>query len=203
MYSDSDVPLAQFRTDGYVIDVIKDNTNGDLFDHILRPTIDKRKQFQLISDLVNNSPYLYMDRDDTPIPAILRYVLSNGDVVEITTDGLTALLNGKILNNDEKKELMHAIVSKEISVESKTDPTQPIPVPTLKIDDDPIKLTTISSDLKQKIVDESIQESKKFINSTKAYDHDIEQIDFSEYNHDVIKYAKCLAYYLKYGIEVK
>ena len=83
-------PLAEIRTDGRVLDFIVDNTDGAL------PEATQGSYERLIS-MVRRSSHMVIEEPQTPVAHLLRYVMNNGDVVEITTEGKTCLLNGKLL----------------------------------------------------------------------------------------------------------
>ncbi|RLF66859.1 MAG: hypothetical protein DRN30_01370 [Thermoplasmata archaeon] len=121
MSSYSELPLAEIRTDGINIDWVLDNTDGKL-------SRMAGGDFSRLKFIVDKSHHLTMKTPDGATPGILRYSLENGDIVEITTDGKTALLNGKILPEDEKMGLMSALGSGKIKIKNKADIERPLPI---------------------------------------------------------------------------
>lgn len=120
--SDHDsTPLAEIRTDGNAIEFIVDNTDGAL-------PQQAGASFKRLNQIVSSSSHLSMEEPTEPTANLLRYELSNGDIIEITTDIKTCLLNGRLLSQAEKKALLSAIQMREISVVKRADPTAPIPV---------------------------------------------------------------------------
>jgi hypothetical protein len=117
----SSTPLAEIRTDGKRIEFLVDNTNGKL-PKTVQGSMDRLKQ------IVENSSHLKMTQPKEATAEVLRYIMTNGDIVEITTDGKTAELNGELLSEDEKKALFEAIRSGELSIARKADTSKPIPV---------------------------------------------------------------------------
>jgi hypothetical protein len=117
-----DVPLLEVRTDGNKIEIIVDNSNGK---------ISKELDDTLASlhDYVKHSSHLKLTEPDEPAAHLLRYVLENGDVAEVTTDGATCVLNNKLLSRQEKAAFFDALSSGQIKVARKADIQTPIPVP--------------------------------------------------------------------------
>ena len=121
----SPIPIAEIRTDGKNIDWILDNSGGKL-----ARTADG--DFLRLKSIIDRSSHLEMKTPTEATVGLLRYSLENGDIVEITTDGKTAQLNGQIMPEEEKFGLMSAIASGKIKVKNKADistPMQLIPRP--------------------------------------------------------------------------
>lgn len=90
------IPLAEIRTDGNAVHFIVDNTDGML-------PADVKNSFERLKQIVKTSHHLKIQEPELPTTNLLRYVLSDGNVVEITTDGKTCMLNGKIIDDKQKK----------------------------------------------------------------------------------------------------
>lgn len=191
--SNSKYPLAEIRTDGKSIDVFTDNTNGKL--------TQKVKTLQQLLRYVKNSSILKLIEDSSPTVNLLRYVLDNGDVVEITTDGHTAILNGRFLGQEEKNALFIAIKRGDINVSRKADPTKPIPVfPTPKVQEQAPE-SQVKSQITPGMLD-AVQKRQSNIAkirslSTKSYDYEIENGDYS--GAEDPGYCKEILYALRYG----
>jgi len=117
----SEIPLAEIRTDGDALDFVVDNTNGQL-PKLFQNSYPKMQQ------VVGNSSHLTMSEPTKATVNLLRYVMDNGDVVEITSDGHTVILNGHLLPQEEKDALFNAFTRGEIKVARKTDVQQALPV---------------------------------------------------------------------------
>lgn len=87
--SDSQVPLAEIRIDdrGNKMEVFSDNTNGKI-------TNMAGDDFQKLLGIVNHSSTLSLEETKDATVGLLRYLTSNGDVIEMTTDGHTCMING-------------------------------------------------------------------------------------------------------------
>lgn len=190
--SNSQYPLAEIRTDGNVIDVTVDNTDGKI--------TEKIKNFQQLTKLVRNSSVLSLKEDKEPTANLLRYVMDNGDIVEITTDGHTAILNSKLLSLEEKDALFAAIKRGDIKVSRKADLTQPVPVfpSSPKIEQAVEKPEPSVSEGMMKVIQENqFKLSKLRSMSTKSYDYEIENGDYS--GAEDPEYCKKMLYALRYG----
>lgn len=131
-----DVPLLEVRTDGKNIEVIVDNTNGKISKE-LDNTLGSLQAY------VQHSSHLKIEEPSEPAAHLYRYLLENGDVAEVTTDGATCLLNGKLLSRPEKAAFFEALSSGKVKVARKADVQNPIPVtsgPRQQQEQQPIKL---------------------------------------------------------------
>lgn len=117
----SAVPLAEVRTDGTQVEFIVDNTGGEL------PTT-VGKSLAKLQQMVEHSSHLEMTEPEVATSHLLRYVLNNGDVVEITTDGTTVMVNGTLLDEQQKVALFNAIKIGKLSVTRRADISNPVPV---------------------------------------------------------------------------
>ena len=186
----SDIPLAELRTDGRNIEFTTDNTGGKLPAFL-------GNDYQRLVKIVNKSHHLRLSRPKDITIGLLRYVLENGDIVETTSDGKTALLNGSILKEQEKEALFYAISNGQLRVKQKADISKPIPV---------LPKVDIPSKKKQEKNNEDFLKSLQQVREKKQYDdsfdshefdHKIEDTDFS-YAHNPAM-IKDLMYLLKYG----
>ena len=82
----SSTPLAEVRTDGRRCEFLVDNTNGKL------PKACANS-FERLKQIVGTSSHLTLESAKNATIGLLRYIMTNGDIVEMTTDGKTALLN--------------------------------------------------------------------------------------------------------------
>lgn len=189
--SESEIPLAEIRTDGRAIEWTVDNTEGDLPKKV-------GNVFSELQRIVNGSSHLSLVEPTEPTAHLLRYVLNNGDVAEITTDGQTCLLNSKLLNPAEKQALFSAISSGTLGVAHKADQAYPIPVlPSSKPNTTPERTKTEKEKLHAE-VKKHLATKKKTEDKGNAYnDPAIEKIDFS-YSDDP-EFSKNLLYYIKHG----
>lgn len=200
--SHDSVPLAQIRTDGQVVEFIVDNTNGSLPSQL--KSMDERKSTMMpnLQKIVSGAYHLKLEEDDSFVPQVMRYILENGDVAEITTDGLTAALNGELLTDDEKRALFDAIKRGEIKV-AKDENTngQPVPAgtPAMPIKPSaPEKKPLVSREFIQGLAKVHEEQAKQKSKASANHDPDIENMEFSDEVADK-GFAKNLAYILKYG----
>lgn len=191
----SPAPLAEVRTDGRTVDFIVDNTKGQL------PALTG-KQFSRLQQMVDKSSHLTMEEPSKPATHLLSYVLDNGDVVEITMDGKTCLLNGRLLSEEEKQALFVAIRRKEINVKEKADMANPVPVMPSKAPDQQMpKMSPPKMDatVLQEIAQQHEQSKEADKQNSSAYDQNIEDMDFSNDDGDDPEQGKQMMYALKYG----
>jgi hypothetical protein len=187
----SEVPLAEVREAGGIIDFIVDNTNGKLPKTVGR-------SMQKLSDLVKKSSHMSLEEPKKATVNLLRYVMDNGDVVEITTDGHTAMLNGNLLSQEEKEALFQAVRRGDIKVTRKTDIQQAIPI--MPASDKPTP-SLQKPKLRPEIMDliKSDQDKRDEIQkmATKSYDEEIENADLHDAEDK--EWTRKLMYWLKYG----
>jgi hypothetical protein len=187
----SDHTLAEIRTDGRLVEFIVDNTNGKLSKLVGR-------EYSKLEALLANSSVLYSEEPKVATAHLVRYVLDNGDVAEITTDGRTCLLNGKMLTEEEKVALFNAIRTGELKVAHKADRERPVPVlPPMQSMSQPQKQTGMDKDITSHFKSMLIDKEKDESNSDIEYDHEIENADLSSAEDPA--YTKRLMYLLKYG----
>ena len=187
----SSTPLAEIRTDSKNIDIIADNTNGKLFQSC-------GGDFVKLKAMVDKSSHMSMETPTEATVGMLRYSLENGDVIEITTDGKTALLNGKIMPEEEKIGLMSAISAGKIKVKNKADPKKPMQVfPKRKAYKTPEKPQTIKKESLEAIQKHLDTKKSKDELNDRNHDSEINAVDFS--GDEYPGRGKQLLTLLKYG----
>jgi hypothetical protein len=190
----TEIPLAEVRTDGRIVHFIVDNTEGSLPDQT-------QGSLEKLMKLVHNSSHLIIEEPKKATVGIYRYMLDTGDVIEMTTDGKTAILNGKLLNEQEKAAIFNAVKNKEINVKNKTNIETPIPIfGTQKVKKQPekSKQELKFNPLILQHIKENIDKTEKIRkNASKEYDEELEQIAKTDLeNPDGFRK---LLYALKYG----
>lgn len=187
----SSAPLAEIRTDSKNIDWILDNTNGKLAQSC-------GGDFAKLKSIIDKSSHMSMETPTEATVGMLRYSLENGDIVEISTDGKTALLNGKIMPEEEKVGLMSAISSGKIKVKNKANLEKPMQVfpkrKAYKVPEKPQTIKKESLEAIQKHLD--AKKSKDELND-RNHDSEINAVDFS--GDEYPERGKQLLYLLKYG----
>jgi hypothetical protein len=162
IYSEySSEPLAVIRTDGGVVDFATDNTNGEITHGVIEKDIPKQQQFAALQAKIADTSHLKMVEKTPDKPFyMLRYTLNNGDVVEITADGLSCFLNGEMLTHFEKNALFDAIRTGAIKVVGKTDYKDAIPfgMPVPKKEPADIKYSPEQIEKFHKKMEESLQD---------------------------------------------
>lgn len=186
----SDIPLAEIRTDGRSLEFTVDNTNGKL-------PASLGNDFSRLKKIINSSHHLRMSHPQDATLGLLRYSLENGDIIEVTTDGKSCLLNGDLLQEQEKDALFYAIANGHLKVKEKADLSRPIPI-LPKVAPAPIKKESeidkeYMNGLKKSRAEKEQQDA---IDSSK-YDRRIEAIDFSDMDNPA--FSQDLLYTLKYG----
>lgn len=190
----SEVPLAEIRTDGRVLDFVVDNTDGQL------PELFQNS-YERMQQVVGKSSHMQMETPKKQTVNLLRYVMNNGDVVEITTDGHTCLLNGDMIDEDTKNALFAAVKRGEIKVSRKTDIQQALPImPTPEPPQEaaPVK-TGINPELRDTIKKEQAEADKNKQMATRQYDAEIENAQLHE--AEDADWTRKMMYWLKYGDE--
>jgi hypothetical protein len=193
----SKIPLVEFRTDGNAIDITVDNTDGKFSSMV-------GTSFAKVKALVAKSSNLEMKEPSEPSAYLLRYLLENGDVIEITTDGKTAILNGRLLEEAEKNAIFVAIRSGELKVSRRANIAQPIPVvpsppkedQTYKlIERQPLDRSLIAMAREQ---NEAVAEMRAQAN--RANDDMIENMDLSDLDTpDDEAMTRGMIYYVRHG----
>lgn len=191
--SHSEVPLAEIRTDGRVLDFVVDNTNGKL------PRLFQNN-YETMIKIVSNSSHLDIEQPKQATVNLLRYLMDNGDVVEITSDGHTVILNGNLLGQPEKDALFAAFRRGEIKVSRKTDIQQALPImsggqPVQQQMPKP-KFTT---GLMAKIEEDQASADRRTRLASRKYDEDIENAQLHAAEDK--EWTRKLMYWLKYGDE--
>lgn len=191
--STSSVPLAEVRVVGQTVDFTVDNTKGTLPKSV-------GKDFAKLSAMMANSSHLTMEEPQEATAHLLTYILTNGDTVEITTDGKTAILNGKLLADEEKNSLFAAIKSGQIKISQKADIANPVPVlPSMHIPKDlkPESVKSIDQETLAGIQKLNAEKKKKESLSGPDYDYSIEEADYR--GDEDPEWTKAFMYRLKHG----
>jgi hypothetical protein len=188
----SKVPLCEVRTDGHILDFIVDNTEGK-FPRETAGRYDKLMQ------IVGKSSHLSISQPDKAAVGLHRYMLNNGDVVEVTTDAKTAVLNGRMLNTQERDALFAAIQRREIRVTRKANIEAPIPI--LGAQQQEVSLPKPPTGFDPMVTDElkrQDQEKRQIAKrNSAAYDEEIEKADLRGAEDPT--WVKQMLYQLKYG----
>lgn len=189
--ANSEHALGEVRTDKRLVDWVVDNTDGKL--------TAKIKTYQQLLSYVKSATYLKLEPSRDATPNLLRYVLDNGDVVEITTDQKTVILNNELLDEPSKRALMQAIVNKDLQVSVKADPSKPVQVmpkiQTIAPESRPKGSMTEDMEKAVNMLQSQSTEARK--QNSKNYDYDIETGDYR--GAEDPQYAKQMLYNLKYG----
>lgn len=190
----SPVPLAEIRTDGHKLEFIVDNTNGEL------PRITQLS-YPVLLKVIETSSHLRVHEPTTATVSLLRYVLDNGDVVEVTNDGKTALVNGRLLSYQEKEALFAAIKNKELNVTRRADMANAVPVMPSepKHREVPRSSPGIQPGDLQAMQTEQKKKKEKDSQNSARYDSDIEKTDPDNGAGLEPDFGKKLLYLLKYG----
>lgn len=187
----SKVPLAEVRTDGRSVDFVVDNTNG-----MLPSSVGNR--YDKLMEIVNSSRYLSIADQEKPTVNLIRYLLSDHRVVEITSDGLTCLVDGKLISEKEKQDLFLSIKNKQISIKSRQNDPVPVQAPP-KVKQPAVAVKQVG-DMSSAIQDvlrtikEKQTEEKRY---NRYWDGGIEDADLSD--SDDPKESKSFMYFMKYG----
>jgi hypothetical protein len=188
----SGLPLAEIRTDGHAIEVIVDNTEGEI-------TNLAAQGLKALEATLAQSSHLSMEPATEATPRLLRYVLSTGESVEITTDGKTATVNGKLIDEQKKQMLFQMIAGGQVKVTHKDSPDQALPIyPEHKKNPmDSIKAHNDSSEMISKIAKKAREDKDKETPADENHDSHIESLDYSEF--DDPKFVKNTLYLMKHG----
>lgn len=185
-------PLAAMRVVGDKYEILEDNSDGQV-ERLARGS------FRRLCLAVDKSSHLKLAKDDRPVPQYHRYMLNNGDVAEITTDGLTVLLNGELLNEEEKQTLLNMLASNQLTVRHGRDDQQAHTVMP-KIKAAPKEEKPLTSRLNPGLMDgiRADRNAQKLLDdqSSVHYDPRIENAEFDTLDPS---FTKTLAYGLKYG----
>ncbi len=190
----SEVPLAEIRTDGRVLDFVVDNSHGKL------PALFQNS-YQKMIQATQKSSHLTLEQPKKATVNLLRYVMDNGDVVEITSDGHTCMLNGDIIDQDTKDALFAAVKRGELKVARKTPIQQALPLlPTQEApEQEPAKPTEVkmSGGVMDMIKKQQADADKNQKLASKKYDQDIENAKLHAAEDK--DWTRRMMYFLKYG----
>lgn len=187
------LPLAEIRTDGKSIEFTVDNTEGRM------PKITGNKLSKLL-EVVSKSHHLHLEQTKNPTIGLYPFLLENGDVIKITSDGKTALLNGNLLNEIEKQALFHALQTKQLKVKNKPNVGSPIPIIAQVNQVSSPKQPHLNYKMNpflEKAAHKELAKKRK-IREASSKDYDIEIENFKT-DHPDPKFIKKLFYLLRYG----
>ena len=187
----SPIPLAEIRVVGDTLEFIVDNTQGAL------PT-KLHNSFANLKKYLKGSSHLFLEEPKKATVNLLRYVMDNGDVVEITSDGHTVVLNGNILAEPEKNALFAAFKRGEIKVSRKTEVQDALPIlPTPPPVQQPMIKPKLDPEIMAMIKSDQDKRDDAAAMSSATYDHEIEQK--SLHDAEDKEYVRKMLYFLKYG----
>jgi hypothetical protein len=189
----SEVPLAEVRTDGQRLEFVVDNTNGKL------PAMFNN-QYSRMMQIVTQSSHMQIESPKKATVNLLRYLMTNGDVVEITSDGHTVILNGNLLSQEEKDALFVAFQRGDIKVARQTPISQAVPVlPTKPKVEQSREKPKYDPSVMRQIAASQAKEAQAKEMSGPDYDHEIEEADLS--GAEDLQWTKSLMYWLKHGVQ--
>lgn len=188
----SSTPLAEVRTTGPGgrVDFTVDNTEGALPAQV-------NGSYDRLEQIVSRSSHLRMKAPTKATANLVRYIMDNGDVVEMTTDGLTCLLNGEMLDDERKRALFNAIRTGQLKVARKADSAVTVATaPDMRRPPEAVKPKTDQSIIHLLAIMHA-QDKAMEKNYNARYDRGIEDQDYS-YSDDPA-FSKNFAYALKHG----
>lgn len=189
----SPTPLAEVRTDGNRVDFVVDNTEGSL------PAAIKGS-YDRLAQMCRGSSHLRMTEPKQATVNLLRYVMSNGDVIEITSDGRTCQLNGQLIDENAKNALFQAIRRGDLKVARKTDepvPVVPTPPQAAQTEQEKVEIGHRSREVIQMLADMHRKQKELQETYTSQSDPEINDRDYS-YSDDA-DFSKNLARVARYG----
>lgn len=101
-------PLAEIRTDGHILEIIQDYTGGKI-------TKDLKGSYERLQKLIRKTSHLTVSITDDLKLQLQKFHLDTGDVIEVTQDGKTALLNGALVPDLLKGLLFDALNEGKVS----------------------------------------------------------------------------------------
>ena len=105
----SDTPLAEIRTDGTELQIVEDLSHGAI-------TQMAQGSLQQFKDLIQRSSHFKIVETPHSHVKKLGFILASGDTVEATTDGKTATLNGRLMNEQAMNNLKEKLEAGEVEV---------------------------------------------------------------------------------------
>lgn len=104
-----DGPLVVLRTDGHTVEIIDDHTGGQF-------SKDIKGSYERLEKIIQNSSHITANVQGQLKEQLKRFELDTGDIVEVTADGKTALLNGALVPDLLKNLLFDALNDGKVSV---------------------------------------------------------------------------------------
>jgi hypothetical protein len=194
--TESQVIVAKIRTDGKKVQFILDNTKGELPKKV-------GDDFSKLKDFINQSSHLELQKDDLKNYSIIRYLLNNGDVVEVTNDLKTLFVNGTLLSDVEKQQLLNLLATNQLQVVSQDGSSLPISVALKQVKENSNTNTEIRK--KPRLNQTYLKYMLEYIRnqdrldkmSNSNYDYNIESQDYSDAEDPA--FVKKMLYLFKYG----
>jgi hypothetical protein len=194
--TESKVIVAKIRTDGKRVQFILDNTKGEL-------PKKAGDDFSKLQNFINQSSHLELQKDDLKNYSIIRYLLNNGDVVEVTNDLKTMFVNGTLLSDIEKQQLLNLLATNQLQVASQDGSSLPISVALKQVQEN----STTNTEIRQKprlnptylkYMLEYVRNQDRLDKMSNAnYDYNIESQDYSDAEDP--DFVKKMLYLFKYG----
>lgn len=182
--------LASVYTDGTNLEWVVDNTGGKLPKSV--------PNLQRLQAMCSGSSHMHMEEPASSGIGLLRYVMENGDIVEVTSDGTSAMLNGRLLDDQHKSALLQAIANGGVRVAQRADTRNPMPIlPTPKQSKLPGRKSGVSPEFIEAGTKANQTQSKRDARDNSEYDARIEKMDFGQNEPEI---GKSLMYHLKYGV---
>lgn len=194
--TESKVIVAKIRTDGKRVQFILDNTKGEL-------PKKAGDDFSKLQNFINQSSHLELQKDDLKNYSIIRYLLNNGDVVEVTNDLKTMFVNGTLLSDIEKQQLLNLLATNQLQVASQDGSSLPISVALKQVQENSTTNTEIRQKLRLnptylKYMLEYVRNQDRLDKMSNAnYDYNIESQDYSDAEDP--DFVKKMLYLFKYG----
>lgn len=194
--TESKVIVAKIRTDGKRVQFILDNTKGEL-------PKKAGDDFSKLQNFINQSSHLELQKDDLKNYSIIRYLLNNGDVVEVTNDLKTMFVNGTLLSDIEKQQLLNLLATNQLQVASQDGSSLPISVALKQVQEN----STTNTEIRRKprlnptylkYMLEYVRNQDRLDKMSNAnYDYNIESQDYSDAEDP--DFVKKMLYLFKYG----
>jgi len=194
--TESKVIVAKIRTDGKRVQFILDNTKGEL-------PKKAGDDFSKLQNFIHQSSHLELQKDDLKNYSIIRYLLNNGDVVEVTNDLKTMFVNGTLLSDIEKQQLLNLLATNQLQVASQDGSSLPISVALKQVQEN----STTNTEIRQKprlnptylkYMLEYVRNQDRLDKMSNAnYDYNIESQDYSDAEDP--DFVKKMLYLFKYG----
>ncbi|MDW8280014.1 MAG: hypothetical protein RMK17_02550 [bacterium] len=101
--------IGSIRTDGQTFDIIED-LNNFLYDNF------KNLSFEDFTNKINRLSAFYLKKRINAVVYFDAYIFDNGDLLEITSDNKTVLLNKQMLSSIDKHKLLNSLKNNSIKI---------------------------------------------------------------------------------------